>query len=225
MDTSRRDFVQNVTAGAIGLSGLSRLNLALPAEVEAAGVQGTMTWDVSWPQRLKGRHKAVFDCTGIESGAGAWRMAVWASQVGEVLKAKPADISGALVFRQGAIVLAMQQAFWDKYELGKARGVTHPMTDEPTTKNPVLLDEKDGIPPPFDAASVPKQIARGVIVLACNMALQGMVGIVRKADGVDEAEAQKRAVAGLVPGIILQPSGVFAAALAQEAGCAYVKAS
>jgi hypothetical protein len=225
MDTSRRDFVQHVAAGAIGLSGLSRLGIGLSADVEAAGAQDAMTWDVTWPLRLKGKHKAVFDCTGIESGAGAWRMAIWTSQVADVLKAKPADISGVLVFRQGAIALAMQQSFWDKYELGKARSVTHPMTDEPTSKNPVLLDEKDGIPPPFDTASVPKQMARGVVVLACNMALQGMVGLVQKKDGVDEAEARKRAVAGLVPGIILQPSGVFAAALAQEAGCAYVKAS
>jgi hypothetical protein len=225
MDTSRRDFVQQVAAGAIGLSGLSRLGVAPPAEVHAAGAQDAMTWDVSWPQRLKGKHKAVFDCTDIESGSGAWRMAAWTSQVADALKAKPADISGVLVFRHGAIVLAMQQSFWDKYELGKARGVTHPVTDEPTSKNPVLLDEKDGIPPPFDTASVPKQLARGVIVLACNMALQGMVELVQKTDGVDEAEARKRAVAGLVPGIILQPSGVFAAALAQEAGCAYVKAS
>jgi len=42
---------------------------------------------------------------------------------------------------------------------------------------------------------------------------------------VDNAEAQKRAVAGLIPGIILQPSGVFAAVRAGQAGCVYVKAS
>jgi hypothetical protein len=225
VDTSRRDFVQQFAAGAVGLSALGRFGVPLPAGLEAAAVQDPMVFDVSWAQRLKGRHKAVFDCTEAESGFGAWRMGAWAGQVADVLKAKAADISGVIIFRHNAIVLAMHQGFWDKYGLGKKNSVTHPITGDPTDKNPVLLDEKDGIPEPFNRLSVPKQMARGVTVLACNLALQDMVETVQKADGVDEVEARKRAVAGLVPGVILQPSGVFAAVLAQESGCAYVKAS
>ena len=225
MDPSRRDFVQQFAAGAIGLSGLNHFGPGSPADLRTAGVQDTTTFDVGWAQRLKGRHKAVFDCTEPESGYGAWRMGAWAGQVADVLKAKPADISGVIVFRHNAIILAMQQGFWEKYSLGKKGSVTHPLSGEPTGKNPVLLDEKDGVPEPFNKLSVPKQLARGIIVLACNLALQDMVETVQKADGVDEAEARKRAVAGLLPGVILQPSGVFAAVLAQEAGCAYVKAS
>ena len=39
------------------------------------------------------------------------------------------------------------------------------------------------------------------------------------------AEARARAIAGIIPGVILQPSGVFAVIRAQEAGCVYIKAS
>jgi hypothetical protein len=223
MDSSRRDFVQQFAAGAIGLSGLRSLSGDFPAGLAAPEVQDATTFDVTWTERLKGKHKAVFDCTEPESGYGAWRMAAWAGQVADVMKAAPADISGVLIFRHDAIVLAMQQSFWDKYGLGKSAEVTHPLTGDPTDKNPVLLDERDGIPAPFNMASVPKQIARGVTVLACNLALRDMVDTVQKADGVDDAEARKRAVAGLIPGVILQPSGVFAAVLAQQAGCAYVR--
>ena len=68
-------------------------------------------------------------------------------------------------------------------------------------------------------------IANGGLVLACNLALQKYTRMFRAKDGVDNAEAQKRSVAGLIPGIILQPSGVFAAVRAGQAGCVYVKAS
>jgi hypothetical protein len=225
VDTSRRDFVQQFAAGAIGLSGLGHFGAGRPGDPNAALVQDPAPFDVSWAQRLKGRHKAVFDCTEPDGGSGAWRMNMWTGQVAQVLKAKPSDISGVIVLRHSAIVLAMQQAFWDKYGLGKTSDMKHPVTGEPTDKNPLLLGEKDGLPAPLAMASLPKQIARGVTVLACNMALGEMVETVQKADGVDEAEARKRAVAGLVPGIILQPSGVFGVVLAQEAGCVYVKAS
>jgi intracellular sulfur oxidation DsrE/DsrF family protein len=96
---------------------------------------------------------------------------------------------------------------------------------EPTSKNPVLLDEKDGIPAPFNNAGLKKQLDRGVTVLACNLALQDCIDLISKTDKVDDAEARKRAVAYLVPGVNLQPSGVFAVTRAQEAGASYVKAS
>ena len=38
-------------------------------------------------------------------------------------------------------------------------------------------------------------------------------------------EARKQAIAFMVPGVILQPSGVFAALHAQDAGCKYLRAS
>jgi hypothetical protein len=119
----------------------------------------------------------------------------------------------------------MQQSFWDKYGIGAAKKVTHPLTAEPTDKNPVLLDEKDGIPAPFNNAGLRKQLDRGVIVLACNLALQDCVDMIAKKENLSAEEARKRALAFMVPGVILQPSGVFAAVRAQEAGAAYVKAS
>jgi hypothetical protein len=88
-----------------------------------------------------------------------------------------------------------------------------------------LLDERDGVPAPFSELSLPKQIARGVVTLACNLALQDCVELVKRTDGVSDEAARAKAVAALVPGVILQPSGVFAAVLAQEANCVYVKAS
>lgn len=225
MDHTRRDFVQQMTAGAVGMSGFAAFELSLPSDLRPAVGAQAPAWDISWTTRLKGRHKACFDCTEPESGYGVWRANAWFGQYMDVMKVPAADLSPVVILRHNAIVLAMQQSFWDTYNIGKLKGVTHPLTGEATAKNPSLLDEKDGIPAPFNNAALHKQIARGVVALACNLALQDCVDLVKRTDSVSDEEARKRAVAALVPGVILQPSGVFAAVKAQEAGCAYVKAS
>jgi hypothetical protein len=223
MDATRRDFVQRLAAGAVGLTGVSMIPTALPHELRPMAAQDT--WDLSWTGKLRGKHKACFDCAEVESGYGVWRASAWAGQYMDVMKVPATDLSPLLILRHNAIALAMQQSFWDKYGIGKAKGVTHPLTGEPTDRNPALLDEKDGVPAPFSEAGLHKQIARGVVALACNLALQDCVELVKRTDRVSDDEARRRAVAALVPGVILQPSGVFAAVRAQEAGCSYVKSS
>ena len=77
-----------------------------------------------------------------------------------------------------------------------------------------------------DAFALDQYIARGRIALACNLAFQlDVLPTIQAADKVDEAEARRRGIAMMVPGVVLQPSGVFAALRAQEVGCAYLRAS
>lgn len=224
MTATRREFVERVSLTAAATAFFPNQSV-LPRDLALFAEQQGMTWDTSWTKKLQGAHKACFDCTEPESGFGVWRASAWAGQYAEVLKAAPAQLSPVIILRHNAIILAMQQSFWDKYQIGKSKSVTHPLTQQPLDKNPALLDDKDGLPAPFNVAGLHKQIARGVVALACNLALQQCVELVKSKDGVSDEEARKRAVAALVPGVILQPSGVFAAVLAQESGCAYVKAS
>jgi hypothetical protein len=134
--------------------------------------------------------------------------------------------SSLFPLRHNGIALAIEQAFWDRYGVGKAKGVTHPLTLQPTDRNPALLSSaRDGIPADFDAFALDRAIARGTVVLACDLALRDCVDLIQRTDTVSAEEARTRAIGYLVPGVILQPSGVFAAVLAQEAGCAYVRAS
>ncbi|MBL8960280.1 MAG: hypothetical protein JNJ98_10540 [Gemmatimonadetes bacterium] len=219
MAHSRRDFVQQLALGSMGVAGLGH---TIPADLFPAQAG---PWDTSWAARIKGKHKACFDCTEPESGYGVWRANAWFGQYMDVLKVSASDLSPVIILRHNAIVLTLQHAFIKKYALGKKFGVTHPLTGAAIEQNPALLDEKDGIPAPFNNGALPKQIARGVIALACNLALQDVVDVVAAADKVNDAEARKRSLAAMLPGVILQPSGVFAAVRAQEAGCAYVKAS
>lgn len=77
----------------------------------------------------------------------------------------------------------------------------------------------------FDAVQLDKFISRGGIALACNLALDDCVELVKSKDKLSDEEARKRTIAAMVPGVVLQPSGVFAALRAQEGGCAYLRAS
>lgn len=215
--TGRRQFLRNATANLAAMAALGIAPTRAPTSTSDE-------WDLAWPTRLHGKRRAVFDVAEIESGAGVFRAGVWASQCVSVLGAAPDDVSPVIVVRAHAVVLALRQAFWDKYTVGRLRHVTHPVTLKETNRNPVLMDESDAIPPAMLAVGLPKQLAAGVTVLACNIALQTWADAIRERGGKSDAEARAEVVAALVPGVILQPSGVLAAILAQEHGCAYLHA-
>lgn len=231
---NRRTFLQRLTVTGLALGALpstltaesaprgagqpfERLPHALPPQAQ--------TYDVSWTKKLTGKHKAVYDSPDVSSGLAVYRAGIVAAQYTQVFKVPTSAVSNVIVLRHDGITLAMNQAFWDRYKIGALKKVLHPMTEEPTTKNPALLTEADGVPGFLAAFALDKQLKAGVVVLACELAFNDMVGIVAKTDGLDEKAAQTKALSMMLPGIIMQPSGVFATTLAQENGCVYVRAS
>ena len=225
MTTTRREFLDRLGAGAVSLAGLPiAMGLGAPS-FAAAAPHASADWDLSWTKRITGKHRVILDVPAVESGYGVWRATFWAKQYQDVLGVTARDTSTVLVLRHNAIALAMQQSFWDKYGIGKRKNVTHPLTQEPTDRNPALLTAKDGVPAPYDSFALPALIERGGIVLACDLALQDCIQLIQSTDKVSPEVARKQALAALVPGVILQPSGVFAALRAQDFGCTYLRAS
>ena len=228
MHATRREFIGQITTGAamFGALPMSADLLARRFDVGGAAQTSAEEWDLGWVKKITGKHKAIFDVPEIESGYGVWRASIWVNQYHEVLGYPEKDMTPVLVLRHNGIVLAIQQSFWDKYEIGKSKDVKHPVTLQATDRNPALLSSKRNEQPEmFDPMALDKYIARGGIALACNLALQDMVELVKEKEKVSDEEARKQAVAALVPGVVLQPSGVFAALRAQEAGCLYLRAS
>jgi hypothetical protein len=226
--SNRREFIGQITTGAAAFGALpltaemlaGRFGVAPPTTVSAEG------WDLSWVNRIKGKHKAIFDVPEIESGYGVWRASIYVNQYRDVLGVKEANITPVLVIRHNAIVLAMQQTYWDKYGVGKEKNVLHPVTQQGTDRNPALLSSKRNEQPEmFDAFALDQYLSRGRIALACNLAFQEITDTIKAKDNVGDDEARKRGLALILPGVIMQPSGVFAALRAQEAGCAYLRAS
>jgi hypothetical protein len=225
MTTNRREFLERVGAtavlGALPLSAMPHL-AEFTTPVSAEG------WDLTWTAKLKGKkHKACFDCAEIESGYGGWRASIWEGQYQAVGGAKPGEVITVLVLRHNAALLALSQDFWTKYSVGQEEKVTHPLTQQGTDRNPVLLSTAtDNIPQMFDGFALPKFLERGNVALACNVALTFIAQkFVAAKDGVSPEEAHKRILTYVLPGVSVQPSGVLAAVRSQQEGCVYVRAS
>jgi hypothetical protein len=227
MSQNRREFLERMTAGAL------LATVPFPTDVlrELGAVSSPRRpraeeFDLTWVDRVKGTYRAVFDVPEIDSGYGVWRASIWGKQYMDILKVAPTDLSAVLVLRHHGIALAMQQSFWDKYKVAKGGQVTHPITQQGTDRNPALLSSTRGeVPADFDDVALDKFISRGGIALACNLAFDDMIELVTKKDGGSPEAARKTALAGLVPGVLLQASGVFAALHAQDVGCKYLRAS
>jgi hypothetical protein len=225
MSHDRRAFLGRLAAGA-ALGALPLSFDARRAFADPAPAPPPQPWDVTWPDRIHGKYRAVFDVPEVDQGYGVWRASLWGAQYQEVLGAAPADISPVIVLRHNGLALAMHQAFWTKHALGKAYAVKHPITQQATDRNPVLLaSSRKEVPAELDDVALDRFLERGGIALACNLALDDLVEGIVKREGSDAAAVRQEALSAFVPGVILQPSGVFAAIRAQDAGCKYLRAS
>ena len=242
MSSDRRTFLQRLTLGSVAFGALpASLRAEQPApaasapeefnefaglDEQSAAQPAAQTFDVSWTQKLTGKHRAVFDVPAIVGGAGVMRAALWVNHYKSVLKAATSDISPVIVIRHAGIALLMSNTFWEEYDIGKKEKVRHPVTDKKLARNPVLLTvEDDQISAGSANNALHKQIERGVVVLGCDMAFAQIVRIVAKQDKLPNPEARAKAVTMIVPGVIMQPNGIFGVTLAQQNGCVYVQAT
>jgi hypothetical protein len=236
MSTSRRDILQQIALGTLGLSALPSVASATRDEpLTVAGGSAALDelratpvaapFDTSWTAKLTGKYRAVFDVPEIESGTGVWRAGLWSMHYTDVMQATPADLNPVIVIRHSAIPLVMSQEFWAEYGVGKASKVTHPMTEKKTARNPVLMTvEADGLAPMLGKLTLDRLQANGAIVLACNMAFGRMLGMVMQQDKSTPQAAREKAMGMMLPGVILQPNGIFGITLAQQNGCVFVNA-
>jgi hypothetical protein len=226
MNTDRREFLERLAVGTAFLAGAPLSGVKLPWAAAAPIAEAPDPWDVSWVDKITGKYRGVFDSPEIEGGEGAFRARTWIRQYGQVMKTDPKDMSAVIVLRARGIALAMSQEFWDTYEVAKLKKVIDVDTNEPIAKNPVLLSaSRNEVPKQFEDYMLPQQIEAGTIVLGCNLALGNMVSLVVDKTKKSRPDARKEVLAAIVPGVILQPSGVFAAMRAQDAGCKYLRAS
>lgn len=216
----RREFLERLT---LGTAALGAIPFITPAELAA---QAGSHWDMSWTDKVRGKRRAVFDVPEIEDGYGVWRAIIWKKQYGQVFRIPESQLSVVLILRHNAIALAMNQAFWEKYGIGTAKGVKDPITTQPTRRNPVVdRTGANALPEQFADFYLEAFMAGGGVALACALAFRDCVSLIAQQDQVAMDEADRRARGYLVPGIVMQPSGVFAATVAQEYGCRYVRAS
>jgi hypothetical protein len=222
MSHDRRRFLRLLGGtSALAAAGLPRsLSAAEPAHPVAADE----TWDMSWVDRVRGKFRAVFDSPELSEGAGLFRAIMWCNQYKDVYATARTEMSPVLVIRHAAIPLVMNDDYWKRYKIGKETKMKAMGSKKWIEANPIRV-APPGTPPEWASYNLEQFLSSGGIVLACNLAFGEAVATVRAAEKLDEKAARARAIELLIPGVILQPSGVFAVLRAQEAGCKYILAS
>jgi intracellular sulfur oxidation DsrE/DsrF family protein len=237
-ETPRRDFLSQLAAAGLATAGLSAIGgaaLAQPAAGSGAG-SAAPKFDDSWTARVRGaRHKAVFDAPEVQDGLGLWQAWLFRRGYREALGPAEAEATvPVVVIRHAATVLAIDDALWAKYKLGEMRKLNDPVTKKPAERNPFARPLPDAPKPEGTLATmlegqpepnIQGLLKEGALVLACNVALENMIGAMAKRSGQTVEAIRAETHAHLVPGVILQPSGVYAVLRAQEAGCVYLRST
>lgn len=184
-------------------------------------------FDDSWTTRVRAAaHRAVFDSPDVADGLALGHAAVFMDNYHEMFGTSDADTVPVIVMRHQGTVIAMGDALWEKYELGKRTKLVDPVTGEVATRNPfVSVGAKDPHALIEPGCTLPALRARGAVLLACNRALMHFAAQKSREMKLKLEDVQEEFRAGLVPGVILQPSGVYAVIRAQEAGCGAVRST
>ena len=229
MTTPRRRFLSWLGSASL-LGATASPSLAFAAnprrkdEPDDHAAPVAETWDMSWTNRVAGKYKAVFDSPEAHGGAALFRAVSWREQYKEVYAAEPTETTAVLVVRHLGFYLAMNDEFWARYDIGKELKERDNKGKKWAKTNPLSATGADASAQNAKF-TVQGFLASGGIVLACGWSFGGAASYIAKGEKLDREAARARAKEMLIPGVILQPNGIFAALRAQEAGCSYVMAS
>lgn len=213
IQSSRRMFVGAIAAGATGL-------LSVPATMLANGVESSGGADAdAWFKKVKGKHRIVYDAPEPHNGFPMiWTWVYY--KTNNDTGSPDNDVTAVVVLRHNAIPYAMEDRLWEKYKLGEFFKINDNNTNAPAIRNPLWMPQGKDYPlPGIDGIKALQD--RGAMFCVCDMAIKVLSGFV--AQGMDgDAEAVRQDwLAGILPGIQVVPSGVWAIGRAQENGCGY----
>jgi hypothetical protein len=231
--TPRRDFLGQIAASAIVLAGAacaSPINAGqattAPAPTPAPTPPVPVHWDDSWFARLTAKHKAVFDSPEIDDGLAVAQASGYIRGMRDAAGAGQNDVQSVVVMRHQAIPMVFNDAMWSKYALGKELKVKDYPSEKWATRNPFATATSTNKAASDRPQSTLAWLAsHGHILLGCDLATRGYASIIAGRTKADSHVVYEELKANLVPGVILQPTGVYAVHRAQEAGCTYIRAT
>lgn len=201
--TPRRSFLQRLAALSAAFATGGRIELAPPLTD-------------AWLDRITGKHRQLFDCTSANDGFGAAFALNFIDGYKQTLNLTDKDMSAVVVYRHFAMPLMLNDAMWAKYHIGEVLKIND-STGKPATKN-IFHNNIFGRPGLTYEQAIKD---RGLIMVACNLALTVISGMAAPKAGVTADQAKAEWTANLLPGVVLAPSGVYAVSRAQEKSCTY----
>ena len=217
---SRRGFPGNVATGAAAI-GLS--SMFAPLNLTAEDFPEMKSSADAWFDKIKGRHRMVFDATRPHDMLPfAWpRVFLMTNQKTGV---EEKDCTAVVILRHDAIPYAMEDSLWKKYNFGEVFKADDPATKAVADRNP-FWKPKPGdfkIPGVGEVAIGINELQEsGVLFDVCDVAVTVYTAVVAEKMSLKADEVKKEWIAGVLPGIQVVPSGVWAINRAQEHGCSY----
>lgn len=220
--TSRRGFLGSIAAGTAAL-GLT--TLAAPINAIAAPEQTFDNEDPdAWFNKIKGKHRVIFDVPEAHGVMPfAWSRVYLLTNQATGTAAK--DCSVVVVLRHEGMPYAFGNSTWEKYKFGDLFKVTDTRTKATATSNPFWMPKADDYKfPGIGAVSIGVNDlqADGVMFCVCNAAMTVYSAVAAEQMQMNATDVMNEWKAGLLPGVQIVPSGVWAVGRAQEHGCNYI---
>ena len=227
--TDRRHFLGSLASGAAAL-GIA--TIAPSVNINAENKPNLPADDPdAWFNKIKGKHRIVYDATRThEAFPFIWPRVFLVTNA--ATGSPESDCGVVVVLRHEAIAYAFEDRIWAKYkfaellkvdDLGKGFQAADAATAV-KTRNPFWKPKAGDFKIP-GFGSVPVGInelqASGVMFCVCNAAMTVYSTIAAGQMNMKPEDVMNDWKAGLLPGIQIVPSGVWAVGRAQEHGCAY----
>ncbi len=222
--TNRRGFLGSLATGAAAV-GIT----AIAPTLNAFGNEQTSPFKASEDpeemfKKINGKHRIVFDSPHPhEIFPFAWPRVFLLTN--EATGTKEKDCSVVVVLRHASIGYAMEDRLWAKYKLGELFEANDPDTKQRATRNPFWKPRAGAFKLPGVGEiliGINELQSNGVMFCVCEAAIGVYSAVTAQMMKLDAAEVKKDFASGLLPGIQLVPSGVWALGRAQAKGCGYI---
>ncbi|MFN8248065.1 MAG: twin-arginine translocation signal domain-containing protein [Ferruginibacter sp.] len=220
----RRRFLQTLATGtaAIGMASIAGPFQQLHAET-VNDFSMTAPPD-EWFDKLNGKkHKMVFDATGPHGIMPfAWPKVFMITNAATGTPEKECGV--VVVLRHDAIPYAMESSLWEKYHFGELFKADDPLTKKPSVRNPFWKPKPGDFKIPGVGnveIGINELQDNGVMFCVCNMAMTVYSNVAAGQMNMQASDVMAEWKKGILPGIEIVPSGVWALGRAQEKGCAY----
>lgn len=214
---SRRGFVNHLGVGAL----TTAFAVGQSSSVQGKDVPSSSlaTNADEWLNGVKGTHRIVYDAPEPHNGFPViWTWVFY--QTNNQTGSNDNDQTAMVILRHNAIPLAMEDRLWQKYPLGEVFNIQDAKTKSPAKRN-VYYAPQEGDFPVKEIQGIKDLQQRGAMFCVCDMALTVIGGMVAQKMNLKPEDVKKDWVSGILPGIQIVPSGVWAVARAQKKGCAY----
>lgn len=231
--TSRRQFLGTLTAGAAAMSMAGMI-----APIQQLKASPGKTPKISgngdpeeWFKQIKGKHRIVFDVTRPhEVLPFAWPKVFLLTNAATGSQEK--DCGVVVVLRHDAIPYAFEDRLWSKYKFAEVfkageLGGAFQASDAATAasfRNPLWKPKKgDFKVPGFGEVQIGinELQASGVMFCVCQAAMTVYSTALAEGMNMKPQDVLNDWKSGILPGIQMVPSGVWAVGRAQEHGCGY----